>query len=46
VLLPAPLSNSEVDFNILVVRASIVKAMGLKEVAILTSKKNGGGGCY
>jgi len=37
-----PLSNFGVDFKILVLKASIVKAVGLKEVEILTLKKKGG----
>jgi hypothetical protein len=36
VILVVPVFNSGVDFNILVVRELVVKAIGLNEVAILT----------
>jgi hypothetical protein len=44
VLLPiSPLFDLRVDFKILVASVLVVKAMGFKEIAILTPKK---GRCY
>jgi len=41
VILVVPIFNSGVDFDIFVLRELIIKAIGLNEVAILTSQKRG-----